>query len=733
MPVATVLVVEDDRNLQILIAEALRAAGFAVVLERDGAEAVARFGKAPADLLLLDVLLPGMNGFQVAERVRALPGGDVPIVMMSGTYRGQKTVEAARSRFGLAGYVEKPFQLEHLVEVLRGALSSPAPTPAPAAPFAPAAPTAAAPTPSAPARAGPAHPQGAARLVMRSKFGERALPWVFAELFRRRATGVLVLTRAQQLTCAYFRDGLVVAARRRGKQQHLAQLLVRDRVLSAAELEHVRMFAHGSALRLPAALTATAHADAELLAAIDARRLDTALVDAFGWADGEARFFLRERVPAWAPRFSPQPPTALLYHFVRSGLSALDLAKELASKLDERPVAAREQAWALFAHLPPKERDFLLSLDGRLSMREVIAQHALDDAPALLLTAMCLGLIMPATVLQAAPANVAPPPTAPHASAKRSTGPVPRVTPPGAPPEPPPPPRRPTGPIVESIARPPPVAPTPVAPAGRPVVVSARPTASVPPASVPRPAAAAPPSPADEAAKLGELRQRVTALESQDHFGVLGLARGATSAEVRTAYHKLAKLCHPDRHAQSGPEIREAADKLFARVSEAYRVLADPALTAKYEEQLKKKPGDVDAAEQLARVVGAEKSFRQGEAEMKRRNYAAAVGHFDEATRLYKDEGEYHAWLGYALALAMPNDFASQRRSSAELALALQLNPRCAKAHLFQGYLFKNQDRMREAELAFRQALELDGKEIDAERELRLLNMRREKTPPKKR
>ena len=407
---ATVLVVDDDRSLQALISEALRAEGFDVAVERDGAQAVARFEHAPADAILLDVLLPGLNGFQVAERIRALPSGRaVPIVMMSGTYRGQKTSDAARAKLGLAGYIEKPFQLSVLIASLRDAL-----TPKPIAFAQTASPSMARAPHGASAREARPTVVGAARLALRMKVGERALAWVFAELFRRRATGVLVLTRpGQQATLAYFREGLAVGAVCRGRAHHLGQLLVRDRVIEAGELEHVRLYAQGTGMRLAAALIATSHASAEILAAIAVRRFDRALVDAFGWGDGEARFFLRDRLPAGTPASSPQPPTALLYHLIRTGMSGVELAKELAPRLDERPVAAREQAWALFTHLPPQERDLLLSLDGRTSLREVIAAQSVEDAPALLLTAMCLGLILPsnAASLQAAQRAASPAPS----------------------------------------------------------------------------------------------------------------------------------------------------------------------------------------------------------------------------------------------------------------------------------------------------------------------------------
>ena len=71
--VATVLVVDDDPGARLLVGSALEVAGFRVVTAADGKSAIAKFQAHPADCVVLDVVMPGMSGFDVCRELRALP------------------------------------------------------------------------------------------------------------------------------------------------------------------------------------------------------------------------------------------------------------------------------------------------------------------------------------------------------------------------------------------------------------------------------------------------------------------------------------------------------------------------------------------------------------------------------------------------------------------------------------------------------------------------------------
>ncbi|HEY7065348.1 MAG TPA: response regulator transcription factor [Chloroflexota bacterium] len=123
----TILVVEDEDAIQDLVATALRFRGFAVATAASGHEALRAASTAAPLLIVLDVNLPDIDGFEVCRRLRAA-GRDVPIVFL--TARD----DAADLRAGFTGggddYVTKPFRLEELLlrveAVLRRARGQPA-------------------------------------------------------------------------------------------------------------------------------------------------------------------------------------------------------------------------------------------------------------------------------------------------------------------------------------------------------------------------------------------------------------------------------------------------------------------------------------------------------------------------------------------------------------------------------------------------------------------------------
>src|SRR5690242_16415878 len=83
-----VLIVDDDRSVQRVLADALTRQGYVVTVERDGEWAVQTFEKKKFDAVLLDLLLPALSGYEVAKRIRATAKGKrTPIIMISGVYK----------------------------------------------------------------------------------------------------------------------------------------------------------------------------------------------------------------------------------------------------------------------------------------------------------------------------------------------------------------------------------------------------------------------------------------------------------------------------------------------------------------------------------------------------------------------------------------------------------------------------------------------------------------------
>ena len=113
-----VLVVDDDLALSEMLSIVLRQEGLDVTHVADGTSAVAAFRDSRPDLVLLDVMLPGMDGMEVCRRIRAESG--VPIVML--TARTDTVDVVAGLESGADDYIHKPFKPKELVARLRARL-----------------------------------------------------------------------------------------------------------------------------------------------------------------------------------------------------------------------------------------------------------------------------------------------------------------------------------------------------------------------------------------------------------------------------------------------------------------------------------------------------------------------------------------------------------------------------------------------------------------------------------
>jgi DNA-binding response OmpR family regulator len=109
--VARVLVVDDDVTVREVVVSYLRAAGHTVVEAADGADALRSMRAEPADLVVLDLMMPGIDGLEVCRRLRTT--GDVPIIML--TALGAEADRVVGLESGADDYVTKPFSPRELV------------------------------------------------------------------------------------------------------------------------------------------------------------------------------------------------------------------------------------------------------------------------------------------------------------------------------------------------------------------------------------------------------------------------------------------------------------------------------------------------------------------------------------------------------------------------------------------------------------------------------------------
>src|SRR6059036_3451191 len=115
---STILLVDDEDAVQKLLAYPLERDGFRVVQARDGEEALERFGREHVDLVVLDVMLPKLDGLEVCKRLRA--ESSVPIIML--TARDDELDKVLGLDLGADDYITKPFSIREFRSRVRALL-----------------------------------------------------------------------------------------------------------------------------------------------------------------------------------------------------------------------------------------------------------------------------------------------------------------------------------------------------------------------------------------------------------------------------------------------------------------------------------------------------------------------------------------------------------------------------------------------------------------------------------
>ena len=119
----TIAIVEDDADIRGLLDFKLRAAGYETAFARDGVSAIGVIRKAEPDLILLDIGLPGGDGFVILDRLREFDAlATIPVVVISAVVRSDTRERIELS--GVAAFVEKPFDIEELLQTVESILAA---------------------------------------------------------------------------------------------------------------------------------------------------------------------------------------------------------------------------------------------------------------------------------------------------------------------------------------------------------------------------------------------------------------------------------------------------------------------------------------------------------------------------------------------------------------------------------------------------------------------------------
>jgi DNA-binding response OmpR family regulator len=120
---ARILVVDDEPDIRLVLEARLQTAGFAVETADDGLQALSRIRSNPPDLVVLDLMLPGIDGFGVCAMVkRDQRFNRLPIIML--TARSQPNDRSTGEAMGADAYMTKPFRADELLAKIRELLNA---------------------------------------------------------------------------------------------------------------------------------------------------------------------------------------------------------------------------------------------------------------------------------------------------------------------------------------------------------------------------------------------------------------------------------------------------------------------------------------------------------------------------------------------------------------------------------------------------------------------------------
>jgi curved DNA-binding protein CbpA len=231
---------------------------------------------------------------------------------------------------------------------------------------------------------------------------------------------------------------------------------------------------------------------------------------------------------------------------------------------------------------------------------------------------------------------------------------------------------------------------------------------------------------AELAARKKEIQDKAAALDKEDYFALLGVTRDTPTSEIQKAFFGLAKKWHPDRVPPGLADVKDLCARVFGKMSEAHQTLMDPAKRAKYESS--KKTGSDDSPEaqaQVMAILGAATDFQKAEICLKRNDFKQAEEFCKKAIAVEPKQADYISMMAW-LESQKPQkqDPGSTQAQVLELTRAIGISQACERAFFYRAMLLKRLGQEAQAMKDFKRAVELNPRNVDATRELRLFNMR---------
>lgn len=242
-----------------------------------------------------------------------------------------------------------------------------------------------------------------------------------------------------------------------------------------------------------------------------------------------------------------------------------------------------------------------------------------------------------------------------------------------------------------------------------------------------------PPLTAEQSTLKNKILERAITISAQDYFQMLGVDRDATPEVVQKAFIQLAKVWHPDRLPAALVDVKEACSKVFSHLTEANATLSDPDRRTEYMTLIKEGGATPDDQAKIQAVLEAATDFQKAEFHLKRNDVNQAYELAKKAWTLDPEQADYLAMMTWIEA--QKPEFAGREKTLEKIAVldkCVKMNSHCERAVFWRGLLYKRIDEGAKAVRDFKKAAELNPRNLDALREVRLHNMRggASKPPP---
>jgi len=710
-----ILVVDDDRNIGQILHASFSSKGYETIVSRNGEDALAKFSQIQPDLVLLDVLLPRMNGWEVCKKLKETDAGqNTPIILMSAVYKNYKMQQDAREKYGADDFVEKPFQLSRLLDKVSGLLG--------------------------PGEAGAVVTEAEGVELDEAPAVEKAIPQVnlegdfstmsFAEILHAvyvmAKSGYLLVKSNDVEKEIAVKEGYPVSVRTTLEDEYFGNFLVRKRKITPEERdESVKRMKESNRLQGTILIEMGALTPHELVRFLRMQMREK-LFEIFRWREGIFKFTENRDVQGDITTLDMSTANV-----ISMGVEEHYDLDRLMPIIDEwrgkylRPGANLHYRYQDL-ELTQRERAIFEEIDGQHKVDEVLGaldvelERANQIVYTLIVTEMVELIDAPldkpellASEAGEQPAPVAPPKAAPAAPKPSEPAPKP----------------------VESASKP--VEPAPVKEAEPEAIDEEEPAAE--------------PEEDGDAETRNKVREVYARVTDGNYFHVLGVGENPTEHEVRLAYHRMAKEFHPDRFfGMASPEIKAQVEEIFRLAAKAYEELNTQEKIAQYKEKIEGEdegPKTDVRIEGVKKIIIAEQNFQNGKQYMKEKRYARAAFEFRKAMEITNNEAEYIAHYGWAMynipyeediseedsklfSGESPSDLQFQGREA--LNRAISINPRSEKSYLFLGSIYKSQGLKEFAEKQYEKALICNPNCIEALRELRLIKLEEQKKAKKK-